>query len=78
MSDHKKSTETMTLEQAAEKVRLAQDNYDDAKDKAEHARRRETSAFNALNDAQKEFDAVVAQMREGAPRDSDWAKSQRR
>jgi hypothetical protein len=31
-----------------------------------------TAAVNALNDAQKKFDAVVAEMRKTAPRDSDW------
>lgn len=36
------------------------------------ARRAETAALNRLNEAQKAFDARVAELRAAAPWDSDW------
>lgn len=43
-----------------------------------HARRAETEATNRLNEAQKAFDAKVAEMRSTSPRGSDWANRDRR
>lgn len=33
-----------------------------------------TAAINTLNDAQKKFDEVIAEMRKTAPSDSDWKR----
>lgn len=48
-----------TLEQAAQELAEAVARYEAARAVSESARREETAALNALNCAQKEFDASV-------------------
>jgi hypothetical protein len=48
--------------------------YKLANDKASFARREETEALNRLNEAQKSFDAAIADLRANAPLHSDWAQ----
>lgn len=38
------------------------------------ARSARTSALNRLNDLQRGFDAIINEMKSGAPRDSDWKR----
>lgn len=51
---------------------LARLEYEEAKQLADVARKRECDALNALNAAQKAFDEVVQHMRDNAPWESDW------
>lgn len=60
---------------AAEKARAV---YVEAERRKDEAYREATRALNALNEAQKAFDAVVTKMRGEAPRDSDWKAAERR
>jgi indole-3-glycerol phosphate synthase len=56
---------------------LARKKYEDFKTEEARASRDTTSALNALNEAQKAFDAAVAEIKKAAPRDSDWKRAER-
>ena len=58
---------TAALAEANENLRLKRGAVD-------NARRGETHAMNAVNEAQKKFDALVALVKKGAPSDSDWKR----
>lgn len=62
----------LTIEAAHAGLKKAQELYDDAHNAYEAARSRETNARNELNRAQKAFDEAVADVKKGAPRNSDW------
>jgi uncharacterized coiled-coil DUF342 family protein len=50
----------------------ARKEYDQAHSRYENARSLETSCRDTLNEAQKAFDAVVADLKKDAPWDSNW------
>lgn len=52
----------------------ATEAHQSAQSRASIARNEETDARNRLNEAQKAFDAAVAEMRKQAPRDSEWKR----
>lgn len=64
-----------TLAELASALTEAQDSYEDARQKASHASHSATSALNRLNDAQKAMDGAIAELRNNAPRDSNWKSS---
>jgi hypothetical protein len=67
-----------TIEEAHERLKMAQKLYDDAHNAYEAARSRETNARNELNRAQKAFDAAVADVKKNAPWNSDWHQEKAR
>ncbi len=50
-------------------------SYESARQRASMARNEEADARNKLNQAQKAFDAAVAEMKKQAPCDSDWKRT---
>lgn len=66
---------TTKLQEAAEKLQVAMKAHEVAARELGKARLTETDALNTLNEVQREFDAAVAELRNEAPRDSDWARS---
>jgi uncharacterized phage infection (PIP) family protein YhgE len=56
----------------------AQSAYTEAHKALASANRAATDARNALNTAQKQFDAYIAKLRSEAPMDSDWQLERRR
>ena len=67
----------LTIEQAAQAVAEATDNYNAATTCVSIARNRECDALNTLNRAQAALDEVIASMRKQAPRDTDWKRNAR-
>lgn len=59
---------------AAATIAQANAALQDARLQVEAARRVETTAINALNEAQKRFDALVVDLKKEAPRESDWGR----
>lgn len=75
MSDIPSSPSLNTqLANAVAAVACAQDELEDAARKTSEARSRETDARNKVNQAQKHFDALVAEVKKSAPRDTDWRR----
>lgn len=64
----------MPIVEAANKLAMARSEFESADVAYQRASRDRTTATNRLNEAQKAFDAVVAEMRKDAPRDSDWKR----
>lgn len=60
------------LDEALLNLRTAQGRYDGAKLALDEARSEETSALNALNEAQKRFDQVTELVRKDPQWGSDW------
>lgn len=60
------------LDDALAALRTAQTLYAGAKEAREVASREETSALNKLNEAQKQFDAAVATVREAPEWGTEW------
>ena len=56
----------------------ARSRYDEAHSRAEAESRNETDARNRLNEAQKVFDAAVADVKKNPPWNSDWHQEARR
>lgn len=48
--------------------------HQSAQQRASIARNEETDALNRLNQAQKAFDAAIAELKKQAPRDSEWKR----
>jgi hypothetical protein len=65
----------ITLQQAELNLEKALKHYTIADAALSDARSRETSALNAVNNAQKEFDEVVQTIKRQTPRSSDWHKT---
>lgn len=55
----------------------AMERHADAQRVESEARSRETSALNAVNDAQKAVDAAVAKLRHAADMSSSWGQERR-
>jgi predicted nucleic acid-binding Zn-ribbon protein len=59
---------------ALEDLEDARVEYEEAEQRTSYARSEETAARNRLNKAQAEFDALVSDVKEEAPRGSDWRR----
>ena len=62
------------LANAVADVAAAQDRLCRMSAEAERAHREECAAMNAVNEAQKRFDALVSEVKKSAPRNSDWRR----
>ena len=62
------------LANAVAAVASAQDQLELMRDRTATARRNETDAWNKVNEAQKHFDALVAEVKKSAPRDTEWKR----
>ncbi len=62
------------LANAVAAVASAQDYLHRMSDLTAAARRNETDALNKVNEAQRYFDALVAEVKKSAPRDTDWRR----
>lgn len=62
------------LANAVAAVASAQDYYRRMHELANQARRDESAALNKVNEAQRHFDALVAEVKKSAPRDTDWRR----
>ena len=75
MADIPKSPSLNTqLANAVVDVAAAQDHLRHMSDRVATARRDETDAMNKVNEAQRHFDALVAEVKKSAPRDTDWRR----
>ena len=63
-----------SMSDALRELESATKEHEDAQRITGEARSRETDAVNRLNAAQKRVDELVAGMKKGAPRDSDWGR----
>lgn len=61
-----------TVAEIVADLEAAQSEYREAAFAASLARASETTALNRLNDAQEQFDAAIAQLKDRAPAGSDW------
>ena len=61
-----------TMSDALRELEGATKEHEEAQRITGAARSHETVAVNRLNAAQKRVDELVAGMKKGAPRDSDW------
>lgn len=71
-ANDKRDEEAKMLAEVIGELYSAKGAYQRADHRYRDASKDHTSALNRLNDAQKRFDAVVADMKKAAPRDSDW------
>lgn len=62
------------LANAVAAVASAQDHLASMRELTAHARRNETHALNKVNEAQRHFDALVAEVKKSAPRETDWRR----
>ena len=62
------------LADAIAAVARAQDHLQHMSERVATARRDETDALNKVNEAQRHFDALVAEVKKSAPRDTDWRR----
>lgn len=60
------------LANAVAAVASAQDYFLRMRELTAQAQRNETDALNKVNQAQRHFDALVAEVKKSAPRDTDW------
>ena len=67
-----------TLAQIEEDLIRATKAHEDAKARAQMARRDATAALNALNTTQKEFDAAVDALKKKADEETTWREQVRR
>lgn len=67
----------MTLSEAETKLKFCTSRLAEASSAARTASSLETQAINDLNEAQREFDGIVIEMRKASPRGSAWADMQR-
>ena len=62
------------LANAVAAVAQAQDYLHRMQELTAAARRNECDALNKVNEAQRHFDALVAEVKKSAPRDTDWRR----
>ena len=62
------------LANAVAAVASAQDHLDRMRELTGHARSNEADALNKVNEAQRHFDALVAEVKKSAPRETDWRR----
>ncbi|MFA6125485.1 hypothetical protein [Sphingomonas sp.] len=72
------TTEQLTIEEASKALREARERHDIVKAEADAASRRECDARNALNQAQRDFDAAVEAVRANPPLDTNWHRRARK
>ena len=60
------------LYNAVAALAVAGDRLRAMREQLDVARRAESAALSAVNEEQQKFDALVAQVKKEAPRDSDW------
>ena len=65
-----------TLDELVKRLPLEKAALEAAEQRTWIARSDETERRTKLNATQKAIDAAVAELRKGAPRDTDWARSQ--
>lgn len=63
-----------TLDEAFVELNRANEDYAQCDRLLDEARSRHTSALSRVNRAQKQFDELVAAVKEAAPRDTDWKR----
>lgn len=63
------------LSDAVSEVATAHDYLNRMRDLHARSLRDETDAFNRVREAQQKFDALVAEVKKSAPRDTDWKRS---
>ena len=61
------------LANAVAAVAATQDYLMRMRELTAHAQRNETDALNKANEAQRNFDALVAMVKKSAARDTDWS-----
>ena len=75
MSDIPKTPSLNTqLANAVADVAKAQDQLRHMSERVATASRDENDALNRVNEAQRHFDALVAEVKKSAPRDTDWRR----
>ena len=75
MSDIPKTPSLNTqLANAVADVAKAQDHLRHMSERVATASRDENDALNRVNEAQRHFDALVAEVKKSAPRDTDWRR----
>jgi len=62
------------LSNAVAALAQAQDYLTRARVQVSRARSEETAAINRVNEAQRHFDALVAEVKKTAPSDTDWRR----
>lgn len=62
------------LANAVAAVASAQDHLVRMTQFVSEARNKETDALNRVNEVQRHFDALVAEVKKSAPRDTDWRR----
>lgn len=67
-----------SLAELESKLNAARERHQAALQEESRARSAATDALNALNEAQKTFDAKVAELRKSAHVSSDWGRSRQR
>ena len=78
MSDMPNSPSLNTqLANAVAAVASAQDHLCRMEQQTASARNAETDARNKVNEAQRHFDRLVAEVKKSAPRDTEWRKPPR-
>lgn len=70
-------TNDLSIGDLEQRVKAAKERLEEATATTEAARREETDRLNAYNEACKEFDAAVAELRKQAPRETDWQRGGR-
>lgn len=63
-----------SVAECAAELEAAQAEYEEAASRVSNARSIEVKALNSLNEAQKQFDAAVARVKQQSPRESDWRR----
>ncbi len=70
------STPNKTIDVALQELKEAELNYSNQYEEVEMARRGLSNALNRLNDKQKQFDSLVAEIKADPVRASDWASKE--
>lgn len=63
-----------SLQSALQELDEANKRYEEAKLQESRARSVEVAASNALNEAQRKFDDIVASIKRNAPHGSEWKR----
>lgn len=65
------------MEKLIAELKEAQEDYEKARHAESIARSRRTEALNKLNQAQREIDKAVEDLKKMAPGESDWRRAER-
>lgn len=63
------------MSEAINELSAANEYFAAARCRTADARRAETALLNRVNDAQKKLDALIANIKKGAPYESDWRRT---